>query len=90
LRQNRFKNFQMTMNFSDTETPATLDQKHLPLSKVGAVGIGNALEFYDFLSFGLFSIQIGHTFFRPVKHPMDCSIPWQPSGWALRQDRSGG
>ena len=33
------------------------------LVTVTAVGVGNALEFYDFLSFGLFSIQIGHTFF---------------------------
>jgi MFS family permease len=36
---------------------------HLPLSKVAAVGVGNALEFYDFLSFSFFAIQIGHTFF---------------------------
>ncbi|MEP7243328.1 MAG: MFS transporter [Gammaproteobacteria bacterium] len=27
------------------------------------VGIGNALEFYDFLIFSYFAIQIGHTFF---------------------------
>jgi MFS family permease len=36
---------------------------HLPLRRVAAVGIGNALEFYDFLTYSFFSIQIGHTFF---------------------------
>lgn len=28
-----------------------------------AVAVGNALEFYDFLIYGFFSIQIGHAFF---------------------------
>ncbi len=36
---------------------------HLPLRKVFAVGLGNALEFYDFLTFSFFAIQIGHCFF---------------------------
>jgi MFS family permease len=35
----------------------------LPLYKVIAVGAGNALEFYDFLTFSFFSVQISHTFF---------------------------
>ncbi len=35
----------------------------LPLHKVIAVGIGNALAFYDFLSFSFFALQIGHCFF---------------------------
>jgi len=37
--------------------------QYLPLRKVAAVGIGNALEFYDFITFSFFSIQIGHNFF---------------------------
>jgi MHS family citrate/tricarballylate:H+ symporter-like MFS transporter len=36
---------------------------YLPLHKVAAVGVGNALEFYDFLTYSFFAIQIGHTFF---------------------------
>ncbi len=40
----------------------------LPLSRVGAVVIGNALEFYDFLTFAFFAIQIGQTFF-PSRDP---------------------
>jgi MHS family citrate/tricarballylate:H+ symporter-like MFS transporter len=40
-----------------------LEQQYLPLRKVVAVGIGNALEFYDFLTFSFFAIQIGHSFF---------------------------
>lgn len=37
--------------------------QYLPLRKVAAVGVGNALEFYDFITFSFFSIQIGHNFF---------------------------
>jgi MFS transporter, MHS family, citrate/tricarballylate:H+ symporter len=40
-----------------------LEEAHLPLHKVLAVALGNALEFYDFLTFSYFAIQIGHTFF---------------------------
>jgi MFS family permease len=36
---------------------------YLPLRKVVAVGLGNALEFYDFLTYSFFAIQIGHCFF---------------------------
>jgi MFS transporter, MHS family, citrate/tricarballylate:H+ symporter len=41
----------------------TLGEAHLSLRKVLAVALGNALEFYDFLTFSYFAIQIGHTFF---------------------------
>jgi MHS family citrate/tricarballylate:H+ symporter-like MFS transporter len=34
-----------------------------PLRKALAVGIGNALEFYDFLTFSYFAVQIGRAFF---------------------------
>jgi MFS family permease len=43
--------------------PQPAEWARLPLRKVVAVGIGNALEFYDFLTFSFFSIQIGHTFY---------------------------
>jgi MHS family citrate/tricarballylate:H+ symporter-like MFS transporter len=36
---------------------------NLPLRQVAAVAIGNALEFYDFLTFSFFAVQIGHCFF---------------------------
>ena len=36
---------------------------YMPLRKVFIVGIGNALEFYDFLTYSYFAIQIGHCFF---------------------------
>jgi len=35
----------------------------LPRRVVVAATIGNALEFYDFITYGLFAIQIGHAFF---------------------------
>ena len=41
----------------------TPEVAHLPLRKVLAVALGNALEFYDFVTFSYFAIQIGHTFF---------------------------
>src|ERR1700726_3473253 len=40
-----------------------IEQSYLPLRKVVAVGVGNALEFYDFITFSFFAIQIGHCFF---------------------------
>lgn len=38
-------------------------EKHLPLRKLLSVGIGNALEFYDFIAFAFFATQIARTFF---------------------------
>jgi MHS family citrate/tricarballylate:H+ symporter-like MFS transporter len=38
-------------------------EKHLPLRKMLSVGIGNALEFYDFIAFAFFATQIARTFF---------------------------
>ena len=38
-------------------------EKHLPLRKMLSVGIGNALEFYDFIAFAFFATQIASTFF---------------------------
>ncbi|HEY4881104.1 MAG TPA: MFS transporter [Steroidobacteraceae bacterium] len=35
----------------------------LPVRKLLAVCVGNALEFYDFLTFSFFAIQISHAFF---------------------------
>lgn len=43
--------------------PAT---KILPRRHIAAATIGNALEFYDFLTYAFFSIQIGQAFF-PAK-----------------------
>src|SRR6201996_7067060 len=41
----------------------TASVKPLTLTQLGAVVAGNALEFYDFLTFSFFAIQIGSTFF---------------------------
>jgi MHS family citrate/tricarballylate:H+ symporter-like MFS transporter len=50
-----------------TTLAETAPSPYLPLHKVAAVGVGNALEFYDFLTYSFFSIQIGHSFF-PAEH----------------------
>ena len=42
---------------------AVTPPQYIPVGKVFAVGIGNALEFYDFLTYSYFAIQIGHCFF---------------------------
>ena len=39
----------------------------LPLRQVVSIGVGNALEFYDFLTFSFFAIQIGHCFFPAAR-----------------------
>jgi MHS family citrate/tricarballylate:H+ symporter-like MFS transporter len=56
------------MDAIEVQEPATarpIEQQYLPLRKVVAVGVGNALEFYDFITFSFFAIQIGHCFFPP-------------------------
>jgi MHS family citrate/tricarballylate:H+ symporter-like MFS transporter len=49
--------------------------QHLPLRKVLAVGVGNALEFYDFLTFSFFAIQIGHCFFPQSQTSQSGAFP---------------
>src|ERR1700691_5436047 len=43
--------------------PAPRNPPYLPLRSVLAVGVGNALEFFDFLTFSFFAIPIGPCFF---------------------------
>ncbi|MHB8529562.1 MAG: MFS transporter [Caulobacteraceae bacterium] len=43
--------------------PPTPPRRSVPLSQVAAVTIGNALEFYDFLTFALFAVYIGKALF---------------------------
>ena len=45
------------------DSQAQPEPAYLPLRKVAAVGVGNALAFYDFLTFSFFAIQIGRSFF---------------------------
>src|SRR5450756_1975145 len=35
----------------------------VPLRRMAAIGVGNALEFYDFMISSFFAVQIGHAFF---------------------------
>jgi MFS family permease len=46
-----------------TANVASVTQPVLKRRHIAAATIGNALEYYDFLTYGLFSIQIGHAFF---------------------------
>jgi MFS family permease len=58
----------------------------LPLRQVAAVGVGNALAFYDFLTFSFFSIQIGQTFFPSgdASHSLLWSLATFGVGFATR------
>ena len=40
----------------------------IPTRQIAAVVIGNALEFYDFLTYAFFAVHIGHAFF-PARNP---------------------
>jgi MFS family permease len=57
----------MTSIAADADLDAAAPSGPLPLSKILTVGAGNALDFYDFLSFSFFAVQIGHTFFPANK-----------------------
>ncbi len=46
---------------SATEIPP--ERQHLVVRSIVAATIGNALEFYDFITYAFFAIQIGHAFF---------------------------
>ena len=43
--------------------PGAAAQNAIPVRHVAAVVVGNALEFYDFLTYSYFALQIGRTFF---------------------------
>ncbi len=43
--------------------PSATVSPHLARRYIAAATIGNALEFYDFITYAFFSIQIGHAFF---------------------------
>lgn len=68
----------------DIAAPAA--PKTLTPGQLGAVAVGNALEFYDFGIFGYFAIQIGHAFF-PVQGgntSLLLSLATFASGFAMR------
>jgi MFS family permease len=45
------------------DMPLGTSARTLPLRQVAAVGLGNALEFYDWYTFSIFAVQIAHTFY---------------------------
>jgi MFS family permease len=54
----------MTLSPADTLPHATPAPPPIsPQRAIAAATIGNALEFYDFISYAFFAIQIGHAFF---------------------------
>ena len=50
------------MVYATLDSP-TAPPRALSVRQLAAVVAGNALEFYDFLTFSFFTVQIGHTFF---------------------------
>ena len=49
-------------------TIGTVDRPRIPAGQLTAVLVGNALEFYDFLTYAFFAVQIGQAFF-PAANP---------------------
>ena len=66
-----------------TDDPSASATPRLPLGRVFAVGLGNALEFYDFLTFSFFAVQIGHCFF-PTAHGLLYSLATFGVGFLTR------
>jgi MFS transporter, MHS family, citrate/tricarballylate:H+ symporter len=52
-------------NWSDAMTPSNPvgGSSTVSLTRMVAISLGNALEFYDFMIFSFFAVQIGHAFF---------------------------
>jgi len=46
-----------------TRTENAVTSAGVPLKRMVAIGLGNALEFYDFMISSFFAVQIGHAFF---------------------------
>lgn len=58
----------MTTPDTLADDPPTLAGSKLDWKAVGAVALGNMLEFYDFITFSFFAVDIGRAFF-PSKDP---------------------
>jgi MFS family permease len=56
------------------EQPSGERPSGLPIRRVAAVVVGNALEFYDFLTYAFFAVQIGACFF-PAATPGGSLLP---------------
>src|SRR3984885_771134 len=54
---------------AESANPSNNEPVALPLRHVAAVVAGNALEFYDFMTYSFFALQIGRTFF-PSHNPL--------------------
>ena len=68
------------------EMTADASTTRLPHHHVAAVTLGNALEFYDFLTYSFFAAQIGRTFF-PSDDPITsllASLATFGAGFATR------
>jgi MHS family citrate/tricarballylate:H+ symporter-like MFS transporter len=46
-----------------TRSKRSVTSDSVPLKRMVAIGVGNALEFYDFMIFSFFAVQVGHAFF---------------------------
>jgi hypothetical protein len=49
----------------------------LPRRHVVAVALGNALEFYDFITYAFFAAQIGRTFSPRIDRASACWLRWR-------------
>ncbi|MGC1457479.1 MAG: MFS transporter [Steroidobacteraceae bacterium] len=64
-----------------SQSPERMQRRHIV-----AVTLGNALEFYDFVTYAFFSIQIGHAFFpsQSAYHSLTLSLATFGAGFVTR------
>ncbi len=72
----------------DLSTQAAAERPGLDRKSVGAVVLGNALEFYDFTVYAFFAKPIGEAFFPPPMPATACSRPSPCSASATSCGRS--
>src|ERR1700722_1280469 len=76
------------INFALPAKGAAPSDQHFPVAirMLFAVGLGNALEFYDFITFSFFAIQIGHTFYptEQTSHGLLFSLATFGAGFLTR------
>src|SRR6184192_2448098 len=56
---------QSTPNCPRGEQMQSVNGAAVSVQRMVAIGLGNALEFYDFMISSFFAVQIGHAFFPP-------------------------
>lgn len=72
------------------QSKAAVSGAGVSLTRMVAIGLGNALEFYDFMIFSFFAVQIGHAFFPAQLGARGLLYTLEPLAWASSHGPSVG